>query len=104
MERVRVLDAVHMVLERAGYRPEVVTQPEMPTGPYNRVADNSLAKKLLDWEPKVSFEDGLRRTMDWYFATKNAEEVREILDPMLTGRGQSSSSQVILPTPEEVSA
>src|SRR5919197_4206479 len=86
MERVRVLDAVHMVLDQAGYRPEVITQPEMPTGPYNRVADNSLAKKLLDWEPEVPFEEGLQRTMEWYFGSRDVEEVRKILDTMLTGR------------------
>jgi nucleoside-diphosphate-sugar epimerase len=58
----------------------------MPTGPLNRVADNSLARKLLGWEPKVMFRDGIRRTIDWYFATKNREQVKAILDRMLTER------------------
>src|SRR6266516_6980233 len=70
MERVRVLDAVQMVIDMAGYAPEVVTQPDKPTGPYNRVADNSLAKQLLGWEPEVLFADGLRRTWEWYVANK----------------------------------
>jgi len=39
-------------------------------GPLNRVADNSLAKKLLGWEPKVLFREGLKRTIDWYYATR----------------------------------
>ena len=43
----------------------------MPTGPLNRVADNALARMLLGWEPQVSFVDGLHRTVDWYFASKN---------------------------------
>ncbi len=29
------------------------------------IADNSLAKKLLDWEPEVSLEQGLERTITW---------------------------------------
>ena len=33
MERVRVLDAVRMVIEMAGHSPDVVTQPDKPTGP-----------------------------------------------------------------------
>ena len=41
-------------------------------------------KKLLGWEPKTSFRDGLKKTMDWYFATKQREEVRGVLDKMLT--------------------
>jgi len=27
---------------------------------------NSLAKKLINYEPKISFEEGLRHTIDWY--------------------------------------
>jgi len=27
---------------------------------------NSLAKKLIDYEPKIGFEEGLRRTIGWY--------------------------------------
>jgi NAD dependent epimerase/dehydratase len=29
------------------------------------LADNSLAKKVLGWEPAVSLDDGLKRTFDW---------------------------------------
>ena len=86
MERVRVLDAVKMVLDYAGHKAEIKLRPDMPTGPLNRVADNALARKLLGWEPQVLFRDGLKRTMDWYFATKNREQVRKILDRMLTER------------------
>lgn len=86
MERVRVLDAVHMVTEFAGYKPEIKFLRNMPTGPINRVADNSLAKKLLGWQPKTPFREGLRKTMDWYFASKQKEEVRGVLETMLTAR------------------
>jgi len=58
----------------------------MPTGPLNRVADNALAKKMLNWEPKVAFKDGLKRTIDWYFQTKDREEVKRIFARMLTER------------------
>jgi nucleoside-diphosphate-sugar epimerase len=99
MERVRVLDAVKMVCDMAGYEPEIVLQPDKPTGPMNRVADNTLAKKLLDWEPEVLFAEGLRRTYDWYVATKDPEEVRAIFDFMLTERGAPSSSPAAAATP-----
>ena len=89
-ERIRVMDAVQMVCKLAGYQPEIVLQPEMPTGPMNRVADNSLARDLLGWEPRVPFAEGLQRTLDWYFSTKDRAEVAAILDHMLTGRGSSA--------------
>jgi nucleoside-diphosphate-sugar epimerase len=58
----------------------------MPTGPLNRVADNSLAKQLLGWEPQMKFMDGLHQTIDWYYATKNRVEVAETLELALTAR------------------
>ena len=58
----------------------------MPTGPYNRVASNQLAQELLDWRPQVPFTSGLRKTIDWYVSTKDADEVREGLASMLIDR------------------
>jgi len=86
MERTRVIDAVREVLRYTGHKAEIELHPEMPTGPLNRVADNSLAMELLGWEPQVSFIEGLHRTIDWYFSTKDREQVRAILDRMLTER------------------
>lgn len=87
MERIRVLDAVHMVLDHTRHRPKIVLRPEMPTGPMNRVADNRLAKQLLGWEPTVPFKEGLIRTIDWYFSTKDPARVREPLAKLFTERG-----------------
>lgn len=86
MERVRVIDAVRMVLEFTKHKAEIKFLAHMPTGPLNRVADNRLAKKLLGWEPQVLFQEGLRRTIDWYFSTKDREQVRTILNRMLMER------------------
>ena len=86
MERIRVIDAVKMVLEFTGHKAEIKLLKNMPTGPLNRVADNARAKKLMGWEPRVLFRDGLKRTIDWYFATKNREQVKKIFHRMLTER------------------
>lgn len=86
MERIRVIDAVKEVLRYTRHKAKIKLQPDMPTGPYNRVADNSLAKKLLGWQPKVKFIDGLHKTIDWYFSTKTLKNVKSIFNKMLTGR------------------
>jgi nucleoside-diphosphate-sugar epimerase len=86
MERTRVIDAVHEVLRCTGHSAEIELHPEMPTGPMNRVADNSLAKRLLGWEPEVRFMEGLRRTIDWYFSTKDRGKVSAVLEERLTER------------------
>jgi nucleoside-diphosphate-sugar epimerase len=86
MERTRVIDAVREVLRYTGHRAEIELHPEMPTGPLNRVADHSLATAQLGWEPKVAFIDGLHRTIDWYFSSKDRELVRSGLAAKLTER------------------
>lgn len=85
-ERTRVIDAVREVLRYTGHRAEIKFLPHMPTGPLNRVAGNRLAKDLLGWEPEMKFMDGLHRTIDWYFATKERERVGGYLQEMLTER------------------
>lgn len=82
MERTRVIDAAREVLRYTGHDAAIELHPEMPTGPLNRVADNGLARRLLNWEPQVRFMDGLHRTTDWYFRTKN----RDVIGASLTGR------------------
>jgi nucleoside-diphosphate-sugar epimerase len=86
-ERVSVLEAVREVLAHTGHRAEIKLRPDMPTGPLNRIADNRLAERLLGWSPTMKFKDGLHRTIDWYFSTKNRDHVRSYLDRMLTERG-----------------
>lgn len=86
MERTRVIDAAREILERTGSDAELKPDPSKPTGPYNRVCDNSLARELLDWEPRVSFSEGLQETIDWYYATKDREEVRKDFERALMER------------------
>jgi nucleoside-diphosphate-sugar epimerase len=86
MERTRVIDAAREVLRYTGHKAEIELHPEMPTGPLNRVADNALAKRLLGWEPQVAFMDGLHRTIDWYFGTKDRDLVASGLSTKLTER------------------
>jgi len=86
MERIKVIDAVHEILRTFGRKPRIQLQPDMPTGPLNRVADNSLAKKLLGWTPQTMFHEGLHRTIEWYVATKRQGEVADQLEAILTER------------------
>ncbi len=86
MERTRVIEAAHEVLRYTGHRATIRLRPEMPTGPLNRVADNSLAKRLLGWEPEVAFVDGLHRTIDWYYDAHDRGAVARTLARKLTER------------------
>jgi nucleoside-diphosphate-sugar epimerase len=86
MERIKVIDAVHEILRTMGRSPKIELHPEMPTGPLNRVADNSLARKLLGWEPEVKFVDGLHRTIEWYVSSRSEKEAASALERLLIER------------------
>lgn len=80
MERIRVRDAAELICGLLGHRPAFALRPGMPTGPVNRVADNTLARELLGWEPSVAFAEGVRRAVTWYTATHEVDEVRRVLN------------------------
>lgn len=64
----KVRDVAQMVIDCCGKSDEL--KPEhisSRAGEMLRsIGDNSKAKKLLNWEPKVTFEDGLRNTADFF--------------------------------------
>ncbi len=86
MERTRVIDAVREVLAYTGHKAQIRFLLDKPVGPMNRVADNVLGKRLLGWEPQVKFMDGLHRTIDWYFASKDRAKLAAELERKLTER------------------
>lgn len=84
-ERITVLETAKLILEYAGHSARIELHQEMPTGPANRVADNTLAKELLGWEPQVKFSEGLKKTIEWYFAAKDRQQVARDLEKILIG-------------------
>jgi len=57
-----------------------------PQGVASRAADLTRARKVLGWEPKVSYKEGFKRTVEWYSASKNRDEVKANLDRLLMER------------------
>lgn len=58
------------IKERIGSSSQIVYLNEMSDDPKKRKPDISKAKKIIDWEPCVSFEDGIDATIDYF---KNIE-------------------------------
>ena len=46
-------------------------QPSHPADIRATWADVSKAKELLCWQPDTSFEDGLKKTADWYLENRD---------------------------------
>ena len=49
-----------------GFEGSIVWDPSKPDGQPRRAVDGSRARSLMGWSPSVSFEDGLKKTVDWY--------------------------------------
>jgi len=66
---VSIEQVVRLVGERVGRVPEIVRDEVRVRPPESEVerlvADNTRARTLLGWEPSISLEDGVQRTIDW---------------------------------------
>ena len=86
-EHIKIIDTAKMIFEEAGFAPKSINfDMSKPVGVFSRAADLTRTRRLLDWEPRTSFREGLHRTMKWYYETKNVEEVASKLGILLTER------------------
>ncbi|MBF0187371.1 MAG: SDR family oxidoreductase [Magnetococcales bacterium] len=60
------------VLELTGSRSELVYRPLPADDPVQRQPDISLAKEVLDWEPKYALREGLEKTIAYFDALLTA--------------------------------
>lgn len=69
-----VYDLAKLIIELINSNSQIKFQPLPQDDPLQRKPDISLAKKELDWEPKVDIKDGLLKTIE-YFDKKINEKV-----------------------------
>jgi UDP-N-acetylglucosamine 4-epimerase len=65
-ERVSLLDILEIVYKLAGRRVAPRFEPSRPGDVRDSLADISLAKVFLGYEPQVGFPEGLSRTFDFF--------------------------------------
>lgn len=61
-----VLEVAEMVIKLTGSRSKIIFKPLPEDDPIKRCPDLTLAKKVLDWEPKITLEEGLKKTIAYY--------------------------------------
>lgn len=61
-----VLEIAHAVLHVTGSSSPIVYEPLPTDDPIRRRPDITLARTLLGWEPRISLEDGLNRTLAYF--------------------------------------
>ncbi|MBI4062698.1 MAG: NAD-dependent epimerase/dehydratase family protein [Elusimicrobia bacterium] len=67
---ITVKKSVELILKLTGYsNARVIFDPAKPTAIPTRLLDLTYSKKVLGFQAQVSFEDGLKKTIDWYRST-----------------------------------
>jgi len=71
---ITIKDLVEKIREMVGYEGRVVWDTSKPDGQPRRCLDVSRARNLFGFEARISFGEGLRRTIEWWEAQAAAEE------------------------------
>ncbi len=73
---ITIKQLVELIVKLTGFEGRVEWDSTKPDGQPRRCLDTSRAKKLLGWQAKVGFEEGLRRTIDWYETHRHDPDAR----------------------------
>jgi UDP-N-acetylglucosamine/UDP-N-acetyl-alpha-D-glucosaminouronate 4-epimerase len=65
-ERIDLNETFRVLKKLTGFKGELKYGPERAGDVKHSLADLAASKKHLGYTPKVDFEEGLRRTIDWY--------------------------------------
>jgi len=75
---ISIKDLVHLIAELTGFKGEIVWDISKPGGQPRRCLDTSRAEREFGFRAKTGFEEGLRRTIEWYREARSREAVREL--------------------------
>jgi len=67
---IKIKDLVELISRLMEFKGDIVWDKTKPDGQPRRMLDVSRAEKLFGFKAKTKFEDGLRKTIDWYLAHK----------------------------------
>ncbi len=67
---IKIKDLVELIAKLMDFEGEIAWDRMKPDGQPRRMLDVSRAEKLFGFRARTSFEDGLRKTIDWYLANR----------------------------------
>jgi GDP-L-fucose synthase len=63
---ISIRDLAEKIAALTGFKGRLQWDPSMPDGQPRRCLDTSRAEELLGWRATTSFDEGLRRTIEWF--------------------------------------
>ncbi|WEL20548.1 GDP-L-fucose synthase [Halorhabdus sp. BNX81] len=71
---ISIRELVELIADLTGFDGDIEWDTSKPDGQPRRRLDTSRAKERFDWEATTDFEEGLRRTIEWYEAVRPIEK------------------------------
>lgn len=65
-EEITIKEFGEEIIKLTGSKSKLISLPPMQDDPKQRKPDISLAKKILNWEPKISRQEGLKKTLEYF--------------------------------------
>lgn len=73
-QEISIKDLVEMVVRLTDFRGQIIWQTDKPNGQPRRALDVSRAQEYFGWRAQVPFEEGMRRTIEWF--KENRDKIR----------------------------
>jgi GDP-L-fucose synthase len=67
---ISIKELAELIVRLTGFPGKLIWDPTKPNGQPRRKLDTRRAKEKFGFESRVPFEEGLRKTIDWYVAAK----------------------------------
>jgi len=73
---ISIKDLVDLIVKLTGFKGEIIWDTTKPDGQPRRMLDTTRAFKEFGFKAKMSFEEGLKKTINWYLSTKQTRETK----------------------------
>jgi GDP-L-fucose synthase len=70
---ITIRDLTELVARLTGFGGQIVWDPNKPDGQPRRCLDTSRAEQLFGFRARTSFEEGLKRTIEWYRSERSSK-------------------------------
>ncbi len=67
-EEYKIIDLAKKIIEKTNSNSKIIFEPLPEDDPKRRCPDITKAKKILNWEPRISLEEGLEKTIKYFYS------------------------------------
>jgi len=76
-QEISIKNLIEMVVRLTDFKGDIVWQTDKPNGQPRRALDVNRAKEYFGWSAQVPFEEGMKRTIEWFKENKDLIESKE---------------------------